>query len=288
MDDTTTVIDGGNIITGSVSANSINANSGTFNTANIPDLNAEKITSGDIAADRIKANAVSAINATANKIDAKNINVSAINIGDLAGEIGGRNLLCGTNKGKENWAVLSGNGSYGALQDIDTIGVRYTINTQATNWCVFQFNGADDSVAARDALTTTGEKFTISFDIRSSVSIAKTAYASRNICFCDSNATGIQINFGPIPLDLVANTWHHVQLTGTTLGVAANAQHFYWNYTAPAGTYDFKNLKLERGNKATDWTPAPEDTDAAILSIQSDMNSKQPFVIDTQTTATRW
>ena len=93
LDDTTTVIDGGNIITGSIAANRIDADSGTFNTANIPNLNASKINAGDITAARIKTNVVSAINATANKIDAKNINVSAINIGDLAGEIGGRNLF---------------------------------------------------------------------------------------------------------------------------------------------------------------------------------------------------
>ena len=61
LDDTETVIDGGKIITGSVSANAVSATSGTFNTANIPNLNASKINAGDISADRIKANVVSAI-----------------------------------------------------------------------------------------------------------------------------------------------------------------------------------------------------------------------------------
>ena len=63
LDDSTTVIDGGNIITGSVSANAVSATSGTFDTANIPNLNASKINAGDISADRIKANVVSAIQA---------------------------------------------------------------------------------------------------------------------------------------------------------------------------------------------------------------------------------
>ena len=48
IDDTTTVIDGGNIITGSVTAGAINAQSGTFDIANIPDLTAEKITAGQL------------------------------------------------------------------------------------------------------------------------------------------------------------------------------------------------------------------------------------------------
>lgn len=43
LDNTITVIDGGNIITGSVSANAVNASSGTFDVANIPILNASKI-----------------------------------------------------------------------------------------------------------------------------------------------------------------------------------------------------------------------------------------------------
>lgn len=34
------------------------------------------------------------------------------------------------------------------------------------------------------------------------------------------------------------------------------------------GGYVLKNIKLEKGNKATDWTPAPEDVDAGIANAQ--------------------
>ncbi|MFB1478055.1 phage tail protein [Mannheimia haemolytica] len=37
----------------------------------------------------------------------------------------------------------------------------------------------------------------------------------------------------------------------------------------------FKNLKLEKGTVATDWTPAPEDADGAINSISSKVDSVQ-------------
>ena len=30
-----------------------------------------------------------------------------------------------------------------------------------------------------------------------------------------------------------------------------------------------KKIKLEKGNKATDWSPAPEDTDASIESVKT-------------------
>ena len=35
----------------------------------------------------------------------------------------------------------------------------------------------------------------------------------------------------------------------------------------------FKNVKIEKGNKATDWTPAPEDVDAAIDVVSSKLTS---------------
>ena len=80
LDDTTTVIDGGTIITGTVNANAINADSGTFNTANIPNLNADKITAGDITAERMKLNSISAVNANSGtlKISAGKLDISGV------------------------------------------------------------------------------------------------------------------------------------------------------------------------------------------------------------------
>lgn len=41
------------------------------------------------------------------------------------------------------------------------------------------------------------------------------------------------------------------------------------NATEPINSYlEFINIKLEKGNKATDWTPAPEDIDSSIESIK--------------------
>lgn len=51
----TTVINGGHIETGTLSAGAVNATSGVFDTANIPDLNAEKITAGTLNAALIGA-----------------------------------------------------------------------------------------------------------------------------------------------------------------------------------------------------------------------------------------
>lgn len=119
LDDTTTVIDGGNIITGTItsdliSTDKIDANkikvediqikaaqikSGTIDTARIPNLSAGKITSGtldaskvtvsnlsaesiksgDIAADRMKANSIEAINS----LTTGKIDAARINVGQI-------------------------------------------------------------------------------------------------------------------------------------------------------------------------------------------------------------
>ena len=38
----------------------------------------------------------------------------------------------------------------------------------------------------------------------------------------------------------------------------------YYPYSGASGDYTVSNLKIEKGNRATDWTPAPEDVDADI------------------------
>ena len=45
------------------------------------------------------------------------------------------------------------------------------------------------------------------------------------------------------------------------------------DYTSFSAPFIVKNLKIEKGNKATDWTPAPEDVDAGIANVQADIDT---------------
>src|SRR5690606_22974102 len=42
---------------------------------------------------------------------------------------------------------------------------------------------------------------------------------------------------------------------------------------AGSSTVKFKEVKLEKGNKATDWTPAPEDIDEKFTDIEGTLVS---------------
>lgn len=55
-----------------------------------------------------------------------------------------------------------------------------------------------------------------------------------------------------------------------------NIRHDY----VKSGSVQWKMFKVERGNKATDWTPAPEDVDASIAAVNKKVNNAQ-LEIDT-------
>lgn len=66
--------------------------------------------------------------------------------------------------------------------------------------------------------------------------------------------------------------WTRVSFTFSFIDYAtakANLHVYGRDFT---GDLYFKNLKLERGNKATDWTPAPEDTDGKIDTVNNSIS----------------
>ena len=64
--------------------------------------------------------------------------------------------------------------------------------------------------------------------------------------------------------------------TDSATANAQNTQHIIpqpMKSTASAYTVQILNLKIERGNKPTDWSPAPEDTTATIDGLRSDVET---------------
>lgn len=77
------------------------------------------------------------------------------------------------------------------------------------------------------------------------------------------------------------NEWYHVEKTvviseqaSSNTGDTASIQFYNSNANVEASfTARFRNIKLELGNIATDWTPAPEDVDEGINNANTNANN---------------
>lgn len=56
--------------------------------------------------------------------------------------------------------------------------------------------------------------------------------------------------------------------------------YFGADYAHSSYQYEYSKPKLEKGNKATDWTPAPEDVDSAISTAQNSANIANSLLSD--------
>ena len=132
-----------------------------------------------------------------------------------------------------------------------------------------------------------GTQVTVSFDLKMTVNTAnptllvyntnnKGPKAFSNSATGTGGVSGVSVSF-----TAAANTTleRRVSVTGyindrTSPSLTDNYLEFYSTYNT-GNVFSISNLKLELGNKATDWSPAPEDM-------------IQPYVIGTQTAATRF
>lgn len=186
--------------------------------------------------------------------------------------VGGRNLVRGTNQGAKRWGVSPGDGTMSAASEVfsdlnNVNGVKFTITKPSTNWNYVSF--ADDAFIDY-LLQNIGETYTISFDFKTSFT------GVLDVSVKDGDGRNAIISFGSHNLP-VANKWTHVSRTAKSITATKSAQVIYFNTFElnQAGTATFKiaNLKIEKGNKATDWTPAPEDVQQGIDNAQTDANN---------------
>lgn len=106
---------------------------------------------------------------------------------------------------------------------------------------------------------TSNGYWTISFDVRGSQNSAVGFYLD----ICD---------IGMIRVTTTAdNTWKKVEHTVNVTNHDANPTVYnFVDMSAFSWAYFYiRNIKIEKGQKATDWTPAPEDVDASITAVDS-------------------
>ena len=163
------------------------------------------------------------------------------------------NLLKDTNKGNYRWLAPSGNGT-GTVTSILIDGincVRYEMTVKSTNWCVFAFRPTNNV----EVMNTLHEidSYTLSFDIFPSQPINNAIPR-----YVDGNAQNNLINWPSFSAP--ANAWYHYEGTAVSSGATQSNQSFYINYLFDIGTYDFKNLKIEIGTKATGYNVHIEES----------------------------
>jgi hypothetical protein len=194
-------------------------------------------------------------------------------------QVGGRNLLTRTNQGKTYWSFNKQNGTV-SIESYETIGVKINCTVASTGYAVILYAFEQKQVN----LLEPNMEYVLSFDLISSNTVAA------SVRICQPDATDMLANAVAFHVD-AGTKWVHKSVTLRTnaLTLDKSNQFVYINGFNKVGTVCFKNLKLEKGNKATDWTPAPEDVDSSIKSVATIANqtaNKFQWIVKSGTSST--
>lgn len=186
-----------------------------------------------------------------------NTTSTAYNVGSTPEGIvvGGRNLATNTNKGTTGWGwnMQTGGCTKTLVSENGVDTCKLTRDSVAqTGWSVIEFSYIGRTKWEADT------NYTVSVDVKASVSTSMDP-SFRHI---DSSNMLIQ-SCKAVNNKTVANVWTKlvwVVKSAAPLPSGTSQNTYFTGMNSGTGvSYQFKNLKIEKGNMATDWTPAPED-----------------------------
>lgn len=192
--------------------------------------------------------------------------------------VGGRNLAESTNQGVTGWSWGMQTGGC-TLSEVVENNVRtcklLRDSVAQTGWSVIYYNRIGRYKWEPDTV------YTVSVDVKPSVS------TNFNIAFREANGTNNLIISGEKSIQVQANKWNKMiwnVKTASTLPTSTSQVFYATEMNSGTGVwYQFKNFKIEKGNQATDWTPAPEDVQSNIDTAQSTADNVQTTVTQTRT-----
>ncbi|GAB1658848.1 hypothetical protein Mh1955_19840 [Mannheimia haemolytica] len=129
--------------------------------------------------------------------------------------------------------------------------------------------GIVQAPAAQVSNIRQGQEYTLSLNVQGTAGIQKTGL---NYVFL-MRADGANQRLATIPV--IASLANRPKITFTAEWTSERA----YLLIGVRGTYQntdwlaFHSVKLEKGNVATDWTPAPEDVDSAVSAVSADLTS---------------
>ena len=179
-------------------------------------------------------------------------------------QVGGRNLLVKTNQGKTKWcnAHANADGSY-SCESVNWNGinaVKMSCTTPTTSWKMFIFDGLLENFDKLEA----GGNYILSYDVIGNI---KVGFSN----LWDGSAVNSIVEKSSITILETAYGYHYTVdiLLKSTLIKSKQVVYFRNDLKADESVI-IANLKLEKGNKATDWTPAPEDVSSDISTSKAD------------------
>ncbi|MDO4896312.1 MAG: phage tail protein [Moraxella sp.] len=194
--------------------------------------------------------------------------------------VGGRNLLLATNKMTDTRLWRFGKHASQTQAQLPRQDDELTLKSATAFWCHYlQRSQENPNLANLHA----GQTYTLSFEAHASVAVANFIR-----CFVRQYFTGGSNNTTRLITPTRANEWIKYQHTFSLQ--ARHANHTSWAVIfeiIAVGELKVRNIKLEHGNIATDWTEAPEDlqVDLSPYATNSSLNEfKQAQATQTQAT----
>lgn len=199
--------------------------------AKIANVDASKITTGTLDSARIRIGATSTFD-------------SGYNPATMS--IGSRNLV--KDSFIRRWT------RYNANSSVAVITQNMPSNSIRTDWLTGINFGVIADTADRTMKLVNAENYVLTFLARGNVSNFGYTY------FIRPSGEGSNSSFGAIPVTLNATTWTKVTIKRTGAWDSENGALLIGTTDASAGKwFEVKEVKLETGDKDTDWSPAPED-----------------------------
>lgn len=180
-------------------------------------------------------------------------------------QIGGRNLAESTNQGTTGWgwSMKSGGHTQSEIVENNIRTCKLLRNSTAqSGWSVIEYSRIGRSKYEPNTV------YTVSFDVKSNVNTVM------HIDLLQGNGTdNLMGSSTTVNSQIKANQWNKliwIIKTATTLPSSTGQLLYITGMNSGTGVwYQFKNLKIEKGNKATDWSPAPEDVDSSINAVNN-------------------
>ncbi|MCO4554098.1 Chromosome partition protein Smc [Streptococcus infantarius subsp. infantarius] len=178
-------------------------------------------------------------------------------------KIGGRNLLTKTNQGKTNWSwAISSGGATAENCDVDGINaVKLTRTSDSSvSWSYIQYQGLLRN------LIEPNTQYTLSFDVKPSVN----AYFTATLMQGDAqNRLTNSVGMGTA----LADVWTRISCVLTSVATLPESlvSQVVYLQGMPTGNGNWliiKNIKLEKGNVATDYSPSDADIESKVAEYK--------------------